>query len=69
MKISLKFDISAPGYRTEIVLYSKRSYGPHLSDGLCPSFLNPVKGDVSDSHLNAGGGRFDHPLEINEGVP
>ena len=31
--------------------------------------VNPVKGDVSDSHLNAGGGRFDHPLEINEGVP
>ena len=24
--------------------------------------LNPVKGDVSDSHLNAGGGGFDHPL-------
>ena len=31
--------------------------------------VNPVKGDVSDSHLNAGGGRFDHPLEINEGAP
>ena len=30
--------------------------------------LNPVKGDVSDSHLNAGGGGFDHPLEINEGA-
>ena len=31
--------------------------------------VNPIKGDVSDSHLNAGGGRFDHPLEINEGAP
>ena len=31
--------------------------------------FNPVKGDVSDSHLNAGGGGFDHPLEINEGAP
>ena len=31
--------------------------------------INLVKGDVSDSHLNAGGGGFDHPLEINEGAP
>ena len=32
-------------------------------------FLNPVKGDVSGSELNAGGGQFDTTSEINEGVP
>ena len=31
--------------------------------------LNPVKGDVSDSELNAGGGQFDTISEMNEGVP
>ena len=32
-------------------------------------FLNPVKGYVSDSELNAGGGQFDTTSEMNEGVP
>ena len=32
-------------------------------------FINPVNGDVSDSELNAMGGKFRHPPEINEGVP
>ena len=31
-------------------------------------FINPIKGDVSDSQLNAGGGHFDHSPEINERV-
>ena len=31
--------------------------------------LNLVKGDISDSELNVGVGRFDHPSEINKGVP
>ena len=36
--------------------------------------MNPVKGEVSDSELNAGGGggrggRFDTTMEINEGTP
>ena len=31
--------------------------------------VNPVKGDVSDSELNARGGDFRHPPEINEGKP
>ena len=31
--------------------------------------VNPIKGDVSDSELNARGGDFRHPLEINEGAP
>ena len=34
------------------------------------SDFNPVKGDVSDSQLNAReGGHFYHPREIKEGVP
>ena len=28
-----------------------------------------VKGNVSDSELNAGGGPFDTTSEMNEGVP
>ena len=32
-------------------------------------FLNPVKGDVSDSVLNAGAGQFNTTSEMNEGVP
>ena len=31
--------------------------------------MNPVKGDVSDSELNAGGGQFDTTSKRNEGVP
>ena len=31
--------------------------------------VNPVKGDVSDSELNAGVGQFDTTSEMNEGVP
>ena len=31
--------ISAPEYRTEKFLYSRRSYESHLSNELCPSFL------------------------------
>ena len=31
--------------------------------------FNPVKGDVSDSELNAGGGQFDTTSDMNEGVP
>ena len=31
--------ISAPKYCTEKFLYSRRSYGSHLSNELCPSFL------------------------------
>ena len=31
--------ISAPEYRTEKFLYSRRSYGSHLSNELCPSLL------------------------------
>ena len=34
-----------------------------------PDFFNPVKGDVSDSQPNAGGGLFGPPLVINEGAP
>ena len=30
--------------------------------------FNPVKGNVSDSELNAGSGQFDTTSEINEGV-
>ena len=32
-------------------------------------FINPIKGDVSDSQLNAGGGLFGPPPVINEGAP
>ena len=36
---------------------------------LVDMILNPIKGDVSDSQLNTGGGGggfFGHPPEINE---
>ena len=36
---------------------------------LKPKIFNTVKGDVSDSELNVGGGQFDTTLEMNEGVP
>ena len=31
--------------------------------------VNPIKGDVSDSQPNAGGGHFGPPPVINEGAP
>ena len=30
--------------------------------------INPIKGDVSDSTLNARGGQFDTTPEMNEGA-
>ena len=43
----------------------------HVSRKNIHSFdkFNPIKGDVSDSELNAGGGQFDTTSEMNEGVP
>ena len=38
---------------------------PEQNEGL----FTPVKSDVSDSELNAGGGQFDTTSEMNEGVP
>ena len=53
-------------------LVNNKVAGKQLKDEISENvttYINPIKGDVSDSHLNAGGGFFDHPLEINEGVP
>ena len=33
------------------------------------AYINPIKGDVSDSELNAGGGQLDTTSEMNEGMP
>ena len=46
-----------------LMKYMRRST---ISNHVC---FNPVKGNVSDSELNAGGGQFDTTLEMNEGVP
>ena len=41
--------------------------GPNKGKSALP--LNPVKGDVSDSTLNVGGGQFDTTSEFNDGAP
>ena len=41
--------ISAPKYHIEKFLYSRQSYGSHLFDELCPSFLAYLLCQISDT--------------------
>ena len=52
-------------YRLETVRNKNLSHGP-VWVGLFLNIFNPIKGDVSDSQLNVGGGHFGPHPEIDE---
>ena len=58
--VFLRFDtlfcfvyISAPRYRTEDCLYSKRSYGCHLSFEICLSYVDCLQPEILSKHCGA----------------
>ena len=47
-------------------MFQRSNFGTFMD--IIQSQVNPVKGDVSDSTLNAGSGQFETTSEMNEGI-